>query len=201
LRLPFAAVPDFVLIRHGESVYNEQNRLNGDPSVPVRLSDVGRAQCSTLTDLFSRTSWGSGWTTDFPRTKESLAIIAPTVAAKAEPLALLNDIDVGIFEGRSITEFRAWRKANDPNTTPPDGESLEDVVDRYARGLLWLIEYAPRPALVVTHDQPIRYLMNALSGDDPISGILRKVPNAVPYPFSTAALTLGAQRLRDHRIE
>jgi hypothetical protein len=49
--------------------------------------------------------------------------------------------------------------------------------------------------LVVTHDQPIRYLLNVLNGDDPITGPALAVPNATPYPFDAATVEEGAERL------
>ena len=194
-------MPDFVLVRHGESTYNLLNLLNGDPSVTVPLSDEGRRQCALLNPTLGAMEWASAWTTRFPRTKESLALIAPDCAAVAAELPALDDIDVGTFEGQPITEFRAWRRGRQTGDIPPQGESLEDVVNRYAEGFFWLLAHAARPALIVTHDQPIRFAMNALAGDDPIAGTLRKVPNAVPYPFSAVALQLAAERLRDHRLD
>ena len=47
----------------------------------------------------------------------------------------------------------------------------------------------------MTHDQPIRYLLNVLAGADPILGPASPVPNATPYPFSAAMLAEGARRL------
>jgi broad specificity phosphatase PhoE len=188
-------VPDFVLIRHGESIYNTLNLLNGDPTVENPLSPNGRAQCEALNATLGQIEWASAWTTRFPRTRESLSLIAPQMLDGATPLALLDDINVGDFDGRPIDEFRAWRNSKGPAATPPNGESMVQAVERYAHGLLHLIKEAPRPALVVVHDQPIRYVMNAQAGDDPLKGALRKVPNAVPYPFSADALLLAAQRL------
>lgn len=188
-------MPDFLLIRHGESVYNTRNILNGDPSVHNPLSDAGRDQCAFLSRSISAMHWESAWTTRFPRTKESLQLIAPHLADLARPVEFLDDIRVGEFEGRHIDEFRSWRRANGPGVAPADGESLVQAVERYAHGLKFLLEHAPRPALVILHDQPIRYIMNAQAGDDPFTGALRKVPNAVPYPFSESALRLAAERL------
>jgi broad specificity phosphatase PhoE len=188
-------MPDFVLVRHGESEFNTRNMLNGDPSVHNPLSEHGRMQCQELATTLGVIPWASVWTTRFLRTKESLALIAPDHAHLAQEVPLLDDINVGEFEGQPIEQFRAWRKLNGPATIPAGGESLVQAVERYAHGLLFLLEHAPRPALAVIHDQPIRYVMNAQAGDDPLKGALRKVPNAVPYPFSSDALLLAAQRL------
>jgi broad specificity phosphatase PhoE len=188
-------MPDFLLVRHGESEFNTRNMLNGDPTVANPLSEQGRRQCEELAPSLDSIEWASVWTTRFQRTKESIALIAPRHAHLAQEIQLLDDINVGEFEGRPIDEFRAWRKLNGPGTVPSGGESLVQAVERYAHGLLFLLNHAPRPALAVVHDQPIRYVMNAQAGDDPLKGALRKVPNAVPYPFSAEALLLAANRL------
>jgi broad specificity phosphatase PhoE len=109
--------------------------------------------------------------------------------------SLLDDINAGVFDSRHIDEFRRWRHEHGPDAVPENGESMVQAVERYSKGLQYLLGHAQRPALVVIHDQPIRYVMNAQAGDDPLKGALRKVPNAVPYPFSAAALTLAARRL------
>jgi hypothetical protein len=48
---------------------------------------------------------------------------------------------------------------------------------------------------VVTHDQPIRYLLNVLAGADPILGPALPVPNAMAFPFTAEMLAEGARRL------
>ncbi len=176
-------------------MFNTHSILNGDPSISNPLSAHGREQCASLASVVGSMQWNSAWTTRFPRTKESLSLIAPAWSGPAQEIELLDDLKVGAFEGKHIEEFRSWRRANGPGVAPPDGESLVQAVERYAHGLKFLLEHAPRPALVVLHDQPIRYVMNAQAGDDPFTGALRKVPNAIPYPFSEAALALAAERL------
>ena len=38
----------YVLTRHGESTLNLENRINGDPAVPVALTEKGREQALSL---------------------------------------------------------------------------------------------------------------------------------------------------------
>ena len=55
--------------------------------------------------------------------------------------------------------------------------------------------------LVVTHDQPIRYLHNALAGADPVFGPMRAVPNGVPYAYDDEQLARGSERLERYAAE
>ena len=107
----------------------------------------------------------------------------------------LGDICLGFLESQPRAAYREWRKTHGVDEAPEGGESRLAAVARYARGLRRLAEETPHPALVVTHDQPIRYLLNVLAGADPVLGPASPVPNATPYPFSTAMLAEGARRL------
>jgi hypothetical protein len=48
---------------------------------------------------------------------------------------------------------------------------------------------------VVTHDQPIRYLLNAIAGADLIDGPTRSIPNAEPYALERARVAHAAERM------
>jgi probable phosphoglycerate mutase len=183
---------DVVLVRHGGTTYNAEHRLNGDPRIPVHLSETGRAQCEALQPLLGQIAWQAVYVTRFSRTIESLALMLPR---HPEPVVLadLDDIDVGAFEGDTVEAYRAWRHEHGVADKPGGGESRVDVLVRYARGLAWLAREAPSPSLCVTHDQPIRYVENALAGDHPILGRHEGVPNATPFPYERARLAEGAR--------
>jgi broad specificity phosphatase PhoE len=185
---------DVVLLRHGETTYNARNALSGDPSLPVDLSERGREQARAVAPLLAGVPWRSVWTTRFVRTKETLRELLPALAVEPRVLADLDDIDVGEFEGRHREEYRSWRRHHGVADAPPGGEARLDAVERYARGLRQLAR-EPHPTLVVTHDQPIRYLENALLDEDPVFGPIGPVPNAVPYAYARAELERGADRL------
>jgi len=184
---------DIVLVRHGETTYNELGLLNGDPAVPVPLTDAGVAQCRALRPQLVAVAWAAFVVSPFQRTAESLAEMVP--GAVGVPDRDLGDIALGVFESQPRDSYRAWRRSHGVGDAPEGGESRLYALARYARGLHRLATATARPALVVTHDQPIRYLLNALQGDDPILGPALPVSNATPYPFAAATLADGAERL------
>ncbi len=185
---------DVVLIRHGETTYNAAELLNGDPAVDVPLTAAGLAQCRRLRPALAEIAWAAVIVTPFQRTRESLEEMLPGKHPTVD--ADLGDICLGFLESQPRAAYRAWRKTHGVEEAPHGGgESRLAAVARYARGLRRLAEETPYPALVVTHDQPIRYLLNVLAGNDPVLGPAPPVPNATPYPFTAAMLAEGARRL------
>ena len=49
--------------------------------------------------------------------------------------------------------------------------------------------------LVVCHEIPIRYALNAAAGSDDLDGPEHSLPNATPYLFDDDALGRAAQRI------
>jgi 2,3-bisphosphoglycerate-dependent phosphoglycerate mutase len=186
---------EFVLLRHGETVYNVERRVNGDPSVPVELTERGRAQALALCPTIGAVAWGSCWRTRFPRTRDTLALVLPNGRPEPQIIAELDDINVGDLEGKTIEEWRAWRRGRGLDEAPPGGESRLDVLRRYARGFERLVRDATLPAVIVCHDQAIRYLENVLIDADPLFGPVQEIPNATPFVYGKADVALGAQRL------
>jgi probable phosphoglycerate mutase len=186
---------EFVLLRHGQTDYNVARRVNGDPSQPVHLSDLGRAEATALCPVISAVRWGSAWHTRFPRTRETLDLLLPNGGPPRHGIAELDDINVGHLEGETIEQWRAWRRGRGLEEAPPGGESRIAVLLRYARGFERLRREALLPAVVVCHDQAIRYLENVLIHEDPLFGPVQMIPNATPYSYSSADLALGAEGL------
>ena len=69
------------------------------------------------------------------------------------------------------------------------------MLRRYARGFARLADEAALPAIVVCHDQAIRYLENVLIDEDPMFGPVQMIPNATPYVYRAADIASGAERL------
>ena len=191
----------FTLIRHGESTYNVARRLNGDPSVGVHLTEAGRVQATELAEHLATVDFDGSGHSGFLRTRETLAIVlagrslpAPTVYPD------LGDLRVGIFEGADIEDYRAWRHEHRADQAPPGGESRLDALGRYIGGFEKLLRSKGRSLILATHDVPIRFLANALCGDDPLDGRITRIQNAEVRVLSEdelhRALDAMRQRLR-----
>ena len=75
----------------------------------------------------------------------------------------------------------------------PGGESLDDAARRYAKAYRKLLERPEQAILVVTHEIPLRYAINAADGSDELDGPAHQLANATPYMFDEAALTRAVE--------
>jgi broad specificity phosphatase PhoE len=188
----------FVIARHSESVLNIERRINGDPSRRVDLTEQGREEARGLGTQLANVPLDLCVHTRFARTRETaeIALAGRDVPFMVEPL--LDDIDVGEFEGAPLEEYRAWKHGHPRNVPFPGGESLDDAARRFAAGFRRLLERAETSVLVVCHEIPLRYALNGAVGSDSLDGPAHELVNAVPYLFDDGALeraVAGIERL------
>jgi broad specificity phosphatase PhoE len=185
----------FVLARHGHSVLNVERRVNGDPSVPVPLTEAGRNDARLLGLQLANVPLVTCVHTRFPRTQETAELAAGgRVPFEVEPL--LDDIDVGELEGRTIEDYRAWKSLHTRVDPFPGGESLADAARRYAEAYRRLLARVwDGVVLVVCHEIPIRYALNAASDAEHLDAPVHDVANAVPFLFEPDVLRRAAERI------
>jgi broad specificity phosphatase PhoE len=178
----------YVIARHAESSLNIERRINGDPSVEVPLTDVGREEARQLGIQVGNLALDLCVHTRFGRTLETaaIALAGRDVSMVVEPL--LDDIDIGELEGRSIDDYRAWKRAHSRSDPFPGGESLDDAARRYARGFQALLARPEERILVICHEIPLRYALNAAAGSAEPDAPVHELRNATPYVFDEPAL-------------
>ena len=188
----------FVLARHAHSALNLEQRVNGDPNVEVPLTPEGEAQAHLLGLTVGGVPLDACVTTRFGRTRRTaeLALADRDVPFLIEPL--LDDVDVGELEGESIGDYRAWKRAHTRADRFPGGESLDEAALRYAEGFRRLVALPHDCVLVVSHEIPVRYAVNAAAGSTDLDGPVHEIANAVPYCFDDDALLRAAARIEEH---
>ena len=177
---------ELVLARHAESEFSAVERLNGDASVQVGLTEAGREQARELgrsvgpVDLVAHT--------EFSRTRETAELAWPGVPLLELPE--LNEFAFGRFEGTRWTEgFDEWVLNSAPGDgAPGGGESRLAAVRRFCRGYRSLLERPEDRIAVVAHGAPVRYVLLALESKPP-ARVLEGVDPA--RPFAIDAVRFG----------
>jgi broad specificity phosphatase PhoE len=186
----------FLISRHGESTLNTEGRVNGDPDVHVDLTEKGREEARALGEQIAHIPIGLCIHTRFARTLQTgqIALEGRNVPFEAEPL--LDDIDVGDLEGETIADYRAWKSEHTRADRFPGGESLDEAARRYAEAFRRLLERdTPAAVLVLVHEIPLRYALNAAAGSGELDGPAHQIRNATPYLFDEPALRRAAERI------
>jgi broad specificity phosphatase PhoE len=166
--------------------------LSSDPGKPAPLTPRGELQARRLGAQIRGLAVELCLHSRFERTRQTalLALGGREVRTRTEPR--FDEIDAGLFDGRSIDEYHAWRFAHGIATPFPGGESIFAALNRFADGLDALLESRARTVLVITHEIVLRHVIEAATDNPVTSGI----PMATPYLFDEVALARAAFRLR-----
>jgi len=192
--------PVIYYIRHGETSWNAEGRLQGAQDIP--LNDLGRKQAAhagnILVDLFARDG----------RDKSSLSFVAsPLIRARAtmelvrgslklphDGYALddrLREIGYGQWEGSTLPEMQlrdpdlyARRQTEKWTVSPPGGESYVEV---QARMQDWYASVVA-DTVAVAHGGTARALMVALGIETPVSAADLTIEQGAVYVFRDGGL-------------
>ena len=174
--------------RHGESEYSARELLNGDVLVSVGLTEAGIQQARRLGEVLRAEQLDLCITTELERVRLTADLALGDRDVPRIVLGELNDPLYGPYEGRTITEYRAWATGAASSATPGDGgESRYAIVERYARGFRFVLDRPEEAILVVAHSLPISYLLGALEGLEP-GAKAPLVPYAIPYGLTAEEL-------------
>ena len=189
-----------LLARHGQSLFNVDGLVNGDPALDRGLSPQGREEADGLAKQIAGVAIDLCVTSRFPRAQETarLALGARADLTPTEVDSDLDDIRIGELEGDTLAAYRDWKRAHtrkDP--FPGGGESLDDAARRFADAFERLLARAEETILCVCHEIPVRYAVNSTGGSDDLDHPLHDVPNATPYVFDGAHLRRAVDRLRE----
>jgi broad specificity phosphatase PhoE len=186
----------FVLVRHGQSELNLTHHVNGDPSVPVGLTPQGKEEAAALHLQLAGVELDLCVHTRFGRTRATAEIVLGGRPVPLEEEQLLDDIYVGELEGQTIAEYRAWKAEHTRKDAFPGGESLDDAARRYAQAYERLLARPERRILVVCHEIPVRYAINAALGSDELDAPAHGIGNCVAHLFDEDGLARAVERIR-----
>jgi 2,3-bisphosphoglycerate-dependent phosphoglycerate mutase len=162
-----------VLIRHGESQWNLENRFTGWIDVP--LTEKGRAEARRAGERVRHIHFDKVYTSVLQRATETLDIVLDILGQRGLPVfydAALNERHYGDLQGLNKAEtaekfgkaqVHLWRRSYD--VAPPGGESLKDTA---ARTLPYFEQHIlpdvrdGKNVLVVAHGNSLRSIVMQL---------------------------------------
>ena len=184
------------LLRHGETAWNAEGRIQGQTDVP--LSEAGRAKLRGAT---------------LPAACRGMRVVTSPLGRCVETAALLGFPDVpreprlmemhwGAWQGSLLEDLRKSLgesfRANEGrglDFRPPGGESPRDLM---ARASAWLKEQR-EPTLAITHRGVIRVVLAAATGWDMLGKPPAKLDRAAVHFFrlnADGAIAIQALNVR-----
>ena len=180
-----------VLIRHGESQWNLENRFTGWVDVP--LTPKGEEEARTAGEKLKAFQFDCAFTSVLMRAQNTLRIVLDVISQATIPVSedkALNERMYGELQGLNKAEtakkfgdeqVKIWRRSFD--VPPPGGESLKDTADRvlpYYKSQIEPELLAKKTVLVVAHGNSLRALVMHLEDLSREAVLELNIPTGAP---------------------
>ena len=186
-------MPKIVLIRHGQSLWNLENRFTGWVDVP--LTQLGVEEAVQAAGKIKHLHFDVAYTSALSRAQDTLSAImqannlqVPVIKDEA-----LNERDYGDLSGLNKEEtaqrygkeqVHIWRRSYD--VAPPGGESLKDTRARtlpfFERCIMGDVRQG-KDVLVVAHGNSNRSIVMALEELTPEQIVKVEIATGAPYLY------------------
>ncbi|MEY4145110.1 MAG: hypothetical protein RLZZ335_962 [Bacteroidota bacterium] len=203
-------MPTLVLVRHGQSQWNLENRFTGWVDVP--LSPQGEEEAARAGGMLATYHFDLAFTSALQRAQNTLRIMLRVMGNEELPIIAneaLNERMYGMLQGLNKAETAErygdeqvliWRRSYD--VAPPDGESLKDTAARvipYVNQEIFPLLRAGKNVLVAAHGNSLRALVMQLEGMSPAEILQFEIPTAVPRVYTlTEDLVVQDARFLSH---
>jgi broad specificity phosphatase PhoE len=145
---------ELLLVRHGETDWNAEGKLQGHTDRP--LNDYGRRQAQALADKLAGESIDAVYASDLSRARETAEILGAKLGLPVAVDPDLREKDWGNWEGLT-SEERLHIEF--------EGETSEAHRDRTLGAVQRIVERHPEGRIVVvTHGGSLRRIQAAVSG-------------------------------------
>lgn len=189
-------MPNLVLVRHGQSLWNLENRFTGWVDVP--LTAQGRAEAARAGSLLKGMRFDVAYTSALRRAQDTLAIMLGEMGVDLPVIRdqALNERHYGDLQGLNKDDMRRqfgeeqvkiWRRSYD--VPPPGGEALKDTAARtvpfFERCILGDIRQG-KDVLVVAHGNSNRSIVMKLDGLSETEVLELNLETGVPLVYDLA---------------
>jgi len=182
-------VATLYLVRHGETTFNAEGRIQGHLDAP--LTELGLRQAEAISRRLKSDTFAAVYSSDLGRASVTAEIIARPHGLPVNATPLLREVSLGVIEGLTRAEvaekypagLHVWRQ-EPTKQRPPGGETLEQVARRCAEFLECTLPHhaASDRLLLVCHGGSMRGVI--------ISALGLPVAAYRMLHFSNASLTI-----------
>jgi 2,3-bisphosphoglycerate-dependent phosphoglycerate mutase len=190
-----------VLIRHGQSLWNLENRFTGWTDVP--LTERGAADAALTGKALKDFTFDAAFTSRLKRANDTLSTVLKAMGAKDVPTefdSALNERHYGDLQGLNKAETAAkygadqvklWRRSYD--TRPPNGESMADCERRtlpfFLQYVLPLVQ-SGKNVIIAAHGNSLRPIMKYLEKLTPEDASGMEIGLVTPYVYTFEGVKL-----------
>jgi 2,3-bisphosphoglycerate-dependent phosphoglycerate mutase len=184
---------NLILIRHGQSQWNLENRFTG--WTDVQLTAQGEQDAATAAGVLKEFAFNIAFTSRLQRAQKTLSVMLQTLkqAPPVEFDSALNERHYGDLQGLNKAETAAkygqdqvklWRRSFD--TRPPNGESMADCE---RRTLPFFLQYVMPHlqeggnVLIAAHGNSLRPIMKHLEQMSPEVAAEMEIGLCTPYMY------------------
>lgn len=179
-----AARSRLLLVRHAQSTFNAEHRIQGQLDPP--LSDLGRQEAELVATRFRDAEVAGFYTSPLRRTRETAAAVGRALGREPEPEPGLMEIGLGSWEGRTGAELERdeperWKEWSTSSSWDlvPDGEGRVPFTNRVSTTLRRLWARHPEGDVVcVTHGGVVQVALHWAIGRIPEGQFPFRIENA-----------------------
>ncbi len=183
-----------VLIRHGESVWNLENRFTG--WVDVDLTEKGKKEAALAGEKIKTIHFDLAFTSVLKRAIDTLKLALESAGQTSLPVTYdqaINERHYGDLQGKNKAEtakefgeeqVHIWRRSYD--IAPPNGESLKDTAARaipYFKSVILPEVLAGKNVVVSAHGNSLRAIVMDLDKLTREEVLELNIPNGVPIVY------------------
>ncbi len=203
-------MPKLILIRHGQSQWNLENRFTG--WVDIDLSDEGREEARRAGEHLKGMKIDVVYTSVLKRAINTAAIALETAGMSDLPVTRawqLNERHYGDLQGLNKDEMREkfgkeqvhiWRRSYD---TPPPGKDAESLKMTIERVMPYFREHIVKDlangknVLVVAHGNSLRALLFVLDNHTPETIPNVNIPTGIPIVYDLDVESDGTLKVKE----
>jgi probable phosphoglycerate mutase len=185
--LEIGAMFQILLIRAGETEYDQQGRIQGTLDIP--LSEDGRRQAEALIEPLRSQPLVAIYSSPSESAQQTAEILGAALDRKVKTIDKLENLNHGLWQGMLVTDvktkqprvYRQWQEQ--PETVcPPQGESVNAAEERIQTAIAKLMKKHKSEGLIaIVLPEPLATVLCHLLRQDELGDLWRSRDGAAAW--------------------